>query len=90
MTNPKGWLNDPYKRHLLRQFDGNQWTDQVQTASGQVMSDPIKPTAVSANSGESWWKKKLGGKVPVRAAILGACVLGGASCDSGAGERCHL
>ena len=78
MSNRKGWFDDPYKRHLRRYFDGDQWTDQVQTASGEVMSDPIEPTAVSLKSGESWWKKKLGGKVPVWAAILAAFILIGA------------
>ena len=78
MSDPAGWFDDPYKRHLRRYFDGEQWTDQVQTTSGEAISDPIESAPVTADGGVSWWKKKLGGKVPVWAAILGAFILIGA------------
>ena len=78
MSNSKGWFDDPYKRHLRRYFDGEKWTDQVQTASGEVTSDPIEPISATPRSGESWWKKKLGGKVPVWAALLAVFILIGA------------
>ena len=78
MNNPRGWFDDPYKRHLRRYFDGEKWTDQVQTASGEVTRDPIELASTTPHSGESWWKKKFGGKVPVWAAILVAFILIGA------------
>ena len=81
MSNPKGWFGDPYKRHLRRYFDGEKWTDQAQTATGEMITDPIEPVATITPSGEPWWKKKLGGKVPVWAAILGVVMLIGAISD---------
>ncbi len=37
-----GWFIDPTGRFAQRYFDGQDWTDQVQGANGQVMSDPME------------------------------------------------
>ena len=46
--------------------------------SSEVAANPIEPTSTTLRSGGSWWKKKLGGKVPVWTAILAAFILIGA------------
>ena len=35
----QGWYNDPYDRYLRRYFDGNEWTNHVQTSAGEVVAE---------------------------------------------------
>ena len=66
MESPKGWFADPHRRYLRRYYDGENWTNQVQTETGEVvtetspgiaMSPPDESTPVapyqSANSAEA-------------------------------------
>ena len=39
MDNQKGWFDDPHGRYLRRYYDGEKWTDQVQTATGEVVTE---------------------------------------------------
>ena len=84
----RGWHIDPFGRHLRRFFDGTAWTDQVQTQSGEVRSDPlvpgsvppppVAPPALAPAGGEKKTDKKkvIAGVVAVVAAlgVIGALV----------------
>ena len=35
----KGWYNDPHGRYLRRYFDGGKWTSQVQSPTGEVLTE---------------------------------------------------
>lgn len=41
----KGWYHDPHGRYLRRYFDGSDWTNQVQAASGQVFEETSPDSA---------------------------------------------
>lgn len=47
MDSPKGWFDDPYGRYLRRYYDGEKWTDQVQTAAGEVVTETSPGVAAS-------------------------------------------
>jgi len=42
-TTPANWFPDPMKRHELRYWDGNAWTDHVSN-NGVQSTDPVKAT----------------------------------------------
>ena len=42
-TTPANWFPDPMKRHELRYWDGNAWTDHVSN-NGIQSNDPVKAT----------------------------------------------
>ena len=42
-TTPANWFQDPMKRHELRYWDGNAWTDHVSN-NGIQSNDPVKAT----------------------------------------------
>lgn len=46
----KGWYNDPHGRYLRRYFDGTDWTNQVQSASGEVLTDNFPGIAEPAGA----------------------------------------
>ena len=39
MENRGGWVDDPYGRYPRRYFNGEEWTDQVQVATGEVVTE---------------------------------------------------
>jgi colicin import membrane protein len=39
MENSRGWFDDPYGRYPRRYFNGEEWTDQVQVATGEVVTE---------------------------------------------------
>ena len=39
MENRRGWFDDPYGRYPRRYFNGEEWTDQVQVATGEVVTE---------------------------------------------------
>ena len=47
MENQKGWFDDPHGRYLRRYYDGEKWTDQVQTATGEVVTETSPGVAMS-------------------------------------------
>ena len=47
MENQKGWFDDPHGRYLRRYYDGENWTDQVQTATGEVVTETSPGVAMS-------------------------------------------
>ena len=47
MDNQKGWFDDPHGRYLRRFYDGEKWTDQVQTAAGEVVTETSPGIAFS-------------------------------------------
>ena len=51
-SSPGGWHPDPFGRHELRWWDGNQWTEHVST-QGVAQLDPPRPQAVVPHSGHS-------------------------------------
>ena len=48
MDNQKGWFDDPHGRYLRRYYDGEKWTDQVQTATGEVVTETSLGVATSS------------------------------------------
>jgi len=47
MDSQKGWFDDPHGRYLRRYYDGEKWTDQVQTATGEVVTETSPGVATS-------------------------------------------
>ena len=47
MDGSKGWFDDPHGRYLRRYYDGEKWTDQVQTATGEVVTETAPGVAMS-------------------------------------------
>lgn len=45
MSNPAGWLPDPYGRFQQRYWDGSRWTGHVATA-GTASVDPLGASSV--------------------------------------------
>ena len=39
MESRRGWFDDPYGRYPRRYFNGEKWTDQVQIATGEVVTE---------------------------------------------------
>ena len=48
MDTQKGWFDDPYGRYLRRYYDGEKWTNQVQTATGDVVTESLPSVAMSS------------------------------------------
>ena len=49
----KGWYNDPYGRYLRRYYDGVSWTNQVQSAAGEVLTESSPGLADPPESGSA-------------------------------------
>jgi|GEM_PF-1472213 len=46
MESPRGWFEDPYGRYPRRYYNGEKWTDQVQIATGEVVTETSVATEV--------------------------------------------
>lgn len=46
MESPRGWFEDPYGRYPRRYYNGEKWTDQVQIATGEVVTETSAATEV--------------------------------------------